>query len=166
MECNPIETIARGILLRDGYVLVCKGKKNGNLYFPGGHVEFGETAAFALEREMAEETGLAARAGTFLGCVEHLFRQEGSMHAEINLVFLMDADASPAREVEALEDWIGFEWIDLSQISARGVEPKILSDNLSGWVNSSKSNPGRILSSFGKENPGMNGPHFQQRRHP
>ena len=53
MEERRIETIARGICVKGGSVLICKGLKAGNLYFPGGHIEFGETGRYALEREIA-----------------------------------------------------------------------------------------------------------------
>ena len=111
---NRIETIARGICVKGGKVLLCRGRKAGNLYFPGGHIEFGEKGATALEREVLEETGLASKAVAFLGVCEHRFVQNGSEdHAEINLVYALDIpDADPARPVEAKEGWIAFDWID------------------------------------------------------
>ena len=62
-ELAGIETIARGVCVRDGKLLVCRAKGAKSCYLPGGHVEFGETGRQALVREMAEETGLAAEAG-------------------------------------------------------------------------------------------------------
>src|SRR5262249_44925533 len=40
-----IEVIARGVIRRGRFVLACRNVKKGYVYLPGGHVEFGETAA-------------------------------------------------------------------------------------------------------------------------
>ncbi len=45
-----IETIARAVILRRAHVLLCQNKEHGYFYLPGGHVEFGETAADAVKR--------------------------------------------------------------------------------------------------------------------
>ena len=107
-ELAGIETIARGVCWRDGKVLLCRAKGGATTYLPGGHIEFGETGRAALAREVAEELGLAAQVGAFLGVVENRFEQHGRPHAEINLVYEMTlpADASAV----AREDWITFEW--------------------------------------------------------
>lgn len=52
--------IARGIMIRDGKLLVIKRVRDGQEYyvFPGGHIDEGETARDAAVREVAEETGV------------------------------------------------------------------------------------------------------------
>ena len=47
-----IETIARGVCVKDGKVLLCFPKDRSYAYLPGGHIEFGETGRVALVREM------------------------------------------------------------------------------------------------------------------
>ena len=66
-ELSGIENIARGVCVVDGRVLLCRPKKGGYTYLPGGHIEFGETSRAALVREMKEETGLDATAGDQIG---------------------------------------------------------------------------------------------------
>ena len=45
--------------------------------FPGGSVEFGETLADALRREIAEEFGIQIAVGELLDVVDHLLPDEG-----------------------------------------------------------------------------------------
>ena len=89
MEEKHIETIARGVCVKDGKVLLCLPKDRSYSYLPGGHIEFGETGREALVREMKEETGLDATAGELLGVVESSFVQKGERHCEINLIYEM-----------------------------------------------------------------------------
>ena len=110
---GTIETIARGVCVRDGKVLLCRAKGGATTYLPGGHIEFGETGREALVREVKEETGCDSRAGEFLGVVENSFLQHGKPHSEINLVYALDVVGD---SVESAEEWIGFEWCDVGAI--------------------------------------------------
>jgi ADP-ribose pyrophosphatase YjhB (NUDIX family) len=53
---KEIEFLARGVFRDGGRVLVCRNRKKGNCYLPGGHIEWNESAPAALAREMREET--------------------------------------------------------------------------------------------------------------
>ena len=125
-----IETIARGVCVVDGKVLLCLPKDRSYSYLPGGHIEFGETGREALVREMKEETGLDATAGRLLGVVESRFVQKGEQHCEINLVYEMGIelptaiDGNRQQTVAALEDWICFEWVECGKISDAKLLPE------------------------------------------
>ncbi len=120
-EVAGIETIARGVCIQDGKVLLCRAKGGTTTYLPGGHIEFGETGRQALVREMKEEMGVDATAGAFLGVVENQFQQHGRPHAEINLVYRMAIPEGTA--ATAREDWIAFEWRDLADLDAAHLLP-------------------------------------------
>ncbi|MDD5707481.1 MAG: NUDIX domain-containing protein [Kiritimatiellae bacterium] len=129
-----IETLARGVCVVEGHVLLCRGRKAGNVYLPGGHVDFGERAVRALAREIREEMGLTARVGRFLGCVEHAFVQHGEPHAEINLVFAMTVRGlAPDRPPVSREGWIEFLWQPLDRLTRSGLEPSVLRGRLPEW---------------------------------
>lgn len=113
-ELAGIETIARGVCWREGKLLLCRAKGGKTTYLPGGHIEFGETGRQALQREIAEELGVTAEVGAFLGVVENQFEQHGKPHAEINLVYELKIPATA--EVTAQEDWIEFEWRDPAEL--------------------------------------------------
>ena len=119
-----IETVARGVCIVRGKVLLCRAKGSATTYLPGGHVEFGETARQALVREVREELGVESVAGRFLGVVENAFLQHGEKHAEVNLVYALELSVpDPLAVVEAQEEGIGFEWRDLADLAAARLLP-------------------------------------------
>lgn len=122
-ELSGIETIARGVCIHDGRLLLCRAKGGTTTYLPGGHIEFGETGREALMREMKEETGLSSSTGRFLGVVENKFMQHSKPHAEINLVYELILD-DPEAKVKAAEDWIEFEWRHLSELKSARLLPE------------------------------------------
>ena len=129
-ELAGIETIARGVAIADGKILLCRAKGGKSTYLPGGHIEFGETGREALVREIGEEMGVAASAGRFCGVVENSFLQHGKPHAEINLVYELKFESIP--EAKAQEDWIEFVWWPLDRLSEANLLPAkfaVLSEN-------------------------------------
>lgn len=136
-ENANIETIARGVLVQNGKLLVCQPRKGGRCYLPGGHIEFGETARQALVREIREEMGRDASAGDFLAVAENAFVQNGEPHCEINLFFRLDIPGLPvASDPPACEEWIAFRWVPFSQDALRAANllPAHLIDDLPQWM--------------------------------
>ena len=124
MSEHHIETIARGVCIIDGRILLCLPKDRSYSYLPGGHIEVGETGREALVREMKEETGLDATAGELLGVVESSFVQKGEKHCEINLIYEMKLNGSRgSRGLRSLEDWICFDWVPCDRIDTANLLP-------------------------------------------
>ena len=130
-ELAGIETIARGVCVRGGQILLCRAKGGSSTYLPGGHIEFGETGRQALRREILEEIGVEASVGRFIGVVENAFMQHGKPHAEINLVYEFDMDVE---SVCAKEDWIEFEWRDIGGLADANLLPEAFR-RLESWPN-------------------------------
>jgi 8-oxo-dGTP diphosphatase len=123
------------VCIVQGHLLLCHSKGAANTYLPGGHVEFREPARAALEREIAEELGRRSKTGRFLGCVEHVFRQKGQWHAEVNLVFeLRIPGLTPDALPPAREDWIEFRWVPLAKLRSVRLEPEVLCKQLPRWL--------------------------------
>lgn len=120
------EIIARGLLIHNGQVLMCRHIKANYCYLPGGHVEFAEKAQDALVREMMEETGLESAAGQLLLTTEQCFHDGKRVHHEINLVFHVEqlgASSTPPDPVPSMEKKIDFVWVDLAQLPETDVRP-------------------------------------------
>ena len=130
MSEKHIETIARGVCVIDGKVLLCYPKDRSYSYLPGGHIEFGETGREALVREMKEETGLDATAGDLLGVVESSFVQKGEKHCEINLIYKMEIreEGGSGLPTASLEDWICFDWVDCDKMDSVNLLPPAMKE--------------------------------------
>lgn len=132
---KSIEVLARGVCIRDGHLLLCHTAGAANTYLPGGHVEFQESAPQSLVREVREEMGLRARAGRFLGAVEHTFRQKGEVHCEINLVFVLSIPGlDPAEPVRSREGHLDFLWVPLRGLGRAALEPAPLRALVRAWA--------------------------------
>ncbi len=71
---RPEMTVGGVVVDDDALLLVRRGRDPGagRWSLPGGRVEWGETLAHALVRELLEETGLECVVGELIGWVEHI----------------------------------------------------------------------------------------------
>jgi 8-oxo-dGTP pyrophosphatase MutT (NUDIX family) len=119
---QKIELLARGIAIRDGQILLCKNKKSDYWYFPGGHIEPGEQASEALEREFLEETGKNIKADRLIFVHEHFFKQHDKPRHEYSFVFAVQAPLKIAAKEKHLE----FQWMRWSDAATADLRPKAL----------------------------------------
>lgn len=142
---RPIELIGRAALVRGGYVLLCRSVEHGYRYLPGGHIDFGESAAAAVRREFIEETGLPVHVGELALVTEAVFETRGKRHHEINLVFHVEPSTAadtpmqwggdagfdtPPPPVASLEPQLAFDWIELAAMPETDVRP----DAIRAWL--------------------------------
>ena len=132
---RDIELLARGVYVHDGRLLICRNRKKGNWYLPGGHIEFGESAEKALLREVEEEMGLSCRIKRFLAAVEHTFVYKEKKTCELNIIFeigfkdLVSTDTPPS-----LESQLQFIWFPMSKLYASKLNPAVVRRSLKGWL--------------------------------
>ena len=145
MGSKSSELIARGVCVKDGMILLCRNVKRRHVFLPGGHVEFGESAAYALEREVMEEMGLRARAGRFLAAVQSRFMQGGVDVFELNLVFEVEIDGlSTAAAPRSMEGKIEFLWYPAADVAESGLRPEAMAQHIQGWLED-KAFSGRFI---------------------
>ncbi len=100
---------ASACVWKDGKVLLIQRAKPpfGLWSLPGGHVEFGETALAAAERELMEESGITADLAEFVGLYE-IIREKPLFHYAIACYGGMWRSGEARASSDALEArWVG-----------------------------------------------------------
>jgi 8-oxo-dGTP pyrophosphatase MutT (NUDIX family) len=89
------------IALRGSQVLLHYSQEGQHWYVPGGRVEFGESSAEALQREMQEEAGEQIEVGRLLWIAEDFFGDESEQVHELGLYYLVSFPPnSPVMQAE------------------------------------------------------------------
>lgn len=115
---------AIAVVLREGAALmVQRGKApNAGLWgFPGGHVEWGETALEAAVRELDEETGVTATATGYLTCLDVIGR-DGQDHVSHHYLLAAVLCEYVTGTPVAADDAADAAWVPLAEIAA-GTRP-------------------------------------------
>lgn len=133
-EPKRIEFLARGLWICGSKVLVCRNLKHGYCYLPGGHVEPGESAKRALEREFLEEADERIRVGEACLVVEQRFVQRGKARHEISLVFHVERHGDANEPVHSQEPDISFELVESDHLGQRDFLPSFSIDTVRALV--------------------------------
>ena len=144
---------ACGILIHEDSVLMqqAEASSGGATYaLPGGHLEFGETLAACLAREMFEEAGLNVEAEKLVYVHENFYATKGIRTHEIGFYFLVDLNSEfprpdPAGYIPSREPHIRMRLLPLTQLSAFPVMPEFLRKELPAAVADQFSSPTRHL---------------------
>ncbi|MEU5884885.1 NUDIX hydrolase [Spirillospora sp. NPDC047279] len=100
----------------------------GSWSIPGGRVEPGETDAAAVERELAEETGLEVSVGPLVGTVE----RPGPGGVTFEIHDYAAAPVTPAGTLRAGDDAAEARWVTPAELRALPTVPGLL-EALAGW---------------------------------
>lgn len=91
-----------------------KAKNERGLWeFPGGSVEFGETLAQALQREMQEEYGVRISVGKLVDVVDHILPEEHQHWVSPTYVCEIVSGNPSIREPEKCTE---IEWFHIDQV--------------------------------------------------
>ncbi len=107
------EICVGAVAVRDGCVLLVRrgqAPAAGRWSVPGGRVEWGETLAAAVVREVAEETGLEASCVGIADWVERIGEDYHYVIADFWVT--IDGDGAPAAGDDAAEA----RWVSLSEL--------------------------------------------------
>ncbi|HRT05669.1 MAG TPA: NUDIX domain-containing protein [Kiritimatiellia bacterium] len=137
---KEIEILARGACVKNGKILVCRNRKHGNVYLPGGHVDWGEDSKHALAREWREELGVPGKVGRFLGVVEQIYKARSGRTCEISLIFeIRCPKLSAAKHPPSAEDHLEFEWVPLEKLAQSGLLPRAMAKQVPVWCAASSA---------------------------
>lgn len=120
-----VDVVARAVVVHGGAVLLVQDLAAGYWFFPGGHVEDGETPEQALVRELREELDVGARIDADLGRLENRWTRDGVEYHETNYVFAVRIDAA---DPVSQEPHLAAGWHRLDDLSTVDVRPRVLAD--------------------------------------
>ena len=106
----------RGIVLRDGKILLTHDARNGQCMIPGGGLEDGETEAQCCVREVAEETGLAVETGDCALEIDEYYED----WKYVSLYYFCRPVGTAERHLTEREREVGMEpcWVSVEQAVA------------------------------------------------
>ena len=129
---QDIEVIARAVVMQGDKILLAQAKGSLNMFLPGGHIEKGEFAREALRRELAEELGLDADIGEYIGTLEYIYsKKNGEQIQEVNIIFKVSI---ASQEVKSREKLLEFKWVYASELESVNLLPEPLPVLLHGWL--------------------------------
>jgi 8-oxo-dGTP diphosphatase len=113
---------ASACVWKDGQVLLIQRAKPpaGLWSLPGGHVEFGETALAAAQRELLEETGISADLTEFVGLYE-IIREKPLFHYAIACY----CGLWRTGEARASSDALAAAWVSPAELNGLDFAPNI-----------------------------------------
>lgn len=132
---EPRYQTAAGLLLRDGRILLERRPEDSRVYpglwdTPGGHLEAGESARTACERELLEELGVRVRAARLV-CVQDE-RDAHSGRDYRHHVFAVESWEGEVRSLEGRE----LAWVELDELERMRPMHPLVQRAIAGWKSS------------------------------
>ena len=135
---RAVRTSAKALVIKDGRMLAVKVRdQDGDYYImPGGGQNAGELLPAALEREVAEETGIAVQAKDVIFIIEGA---EGERSHRVDIVFLCallgEADVTAYPD----NNQIGYEWLPIDTLNRAPLYPSKLRRPIMNWFSGKKA---------------------------
>ena len=110
---NP-QIVTAAIIEKNGHILIAKRKQGkrhaGNLEFPGGTLEKGETHEQSLKRELQEELAIIAEVGELICTSEYSYTPDWSIR-------LLAYRTTLASDIFNLHDHDEIRWVKLTDLA-------------------------------------------------
>ena len=123
---RPVRVSAKGLVIRGGRMAAVKLRdKDGEFFImPGGGMEGGELLPEAVEREIAEETGIRVKCGDMLFAIEG---QKGENFHRIDLVFECEyIGETENSQLHGDTNQVGMEWLEIERLNLLPLYPSKL----------------------------------------
>ena len=123
------------LAVHDGHLLVEINTRHGYCFVPGGRVEYGESAAEALARELHEELGEEVEIGRLVLVTDNFFGEDNRQTQEVALYFLATfppGSKTPGRRgaFEGAEPGTKFRWIRVDEAEEASLFPSLLRERV------------------------------------
>ena len=118
----PEPTVGALILNSQDEILLVRSHKWRDKYvIPGGHIELGERMEDALQREIAEETGLVIKDIEFIGHQEFVY--DDAFWKKRHFIFFDYVCRTDSVQVTLNHEAQEYVWVSLERALAHPVEP-------------------------------------------
>lgn len=140
---------ALAVMIREGRVLLVKRRNEpdaGKWGFPGGHVEYGETALQAAARELREETGVCAKPIEYITSVDAIEEtgcEPPAFHFFLVAVRCEYVSGTP----HAADDVSEARWVDTADVMDHRLDLSSQVDNVLTLALSVSSSLGGVIGS-------------------
>ncbi len=122
------------LFIKEDHILIQKDLKDDFWALPGGRVEFFETSADTVVREIHEELGWKVQVVRPIWFIENFFQIGKTNFHEVSTIYLMKIldynEYNPNIEFKGLEDHLTFKWSNISELSEINFKPKELKSKI------------------------------------
>lgn len=125
MKTTKVHRRSRGLIIRDGHVLLAKAKGYTHTFLPGGLVEIGG-AEEALVRELKNELGVEAKIKRFLGDVEYEWESSKHHNLELSHIFEIESNGFDEYFYFSQGTQLDFFWVKLEDLHRFNLQPASL----------------------------------------
>lgn len=125
LRSRRVRTSAKALVIRDGRMLAVKLQDPDGVFYimPGGGQHAGELLPAAVEREVAEETGIRVKAEEAVFVIEG---SEGEPDHRVDIVFRCEYEGLCDAEQQPDHNQIGIEWLKIDTLNTTPLYPSRL----------------------------------------